>query len=1149
MKKRAVKASFIVFEILAIILAVGAAGAAFFYWQLGQGPVSLSLLKPSLELAISSQLPKQYSTKIEGVNLIREGGGEFAVHLTGVRIADQEHVETASATNAVLRFYAGDIFSGHIGPKSIDVEGAKFRIVRNIERRIEIPAAKRREQTHLFDSIGPIFDGRILKSAFESAEIHHATITFADAASGRSWISQDATVSILRTKAGLSASAAGNIDINDATAAIQANAQYTEKSGVISVDIEGADFPIGDILTTFYGSHAAIIDAPVTGKALISFTTKGEVLASRFSAGIDGGVLLIGGIRREINFINWDTSFDPSTNQFDIEELAFDAGGNRGVVRGAVEITFDDDVRSPQGVTFDLTGSDLVVNIPDFFPEPLPVSEAAISGAYGVADRKVVLNAFDLSLLDIGVSGNFDMTFSQSAMNDTPVSPEINAKVAIEGALDPETLLHIWPLGVASGARDWIENRIDTAVIDNIRAVVNLPAGAVGENGLMPDETLNVTFDVSGANILYIKQMTPLTGAAGHGVLRGNSFLMKVERAQVGDIIMDSGEVEFPVFIPKWQPTYIRLSASGKSEQILDLLDQDPLRILSKIDLQPDQFKGDARVDFEIMRPNKRDALPEEYRYSGLAKFKNMEITGLFGDLVFSGGKGKVDLRPRSMTVTADANLSDAPIKIVWRQNFFEQDGPSTFTASGVIDPSTGDLFGISSRQFLRGPVEFKADATGELGAFKTVDVHADFSAAALTIDALDWRKPMGAPAEGVIRIELSPEEIAVTNISLEGEGVSVVGNLLFDGEGVIQRVHLPRLYFENAADLSIMARRNQAGALVVNAVGEHLTAGPLVEALIEGGAGDKRSAAVDWGAGLTLTARIDRMSMREGVEYRVAALDLWRDAERLHALKFTAFDKDGSPLTVNMALTGEDEGPRQTITAQSGAIGTLLRGVFGLTSVSGGEGVMEINLSEPGEAGISGQLEARNLKIVDAPLLARIFSAGSLDGLASLLNGEGIDLNYAYGEFDYSNGKLVLDDMRATGPSVGITADGEVTIGEGGEVSLNGAIAPIYQLNSLLGNAPIIGDILIGKKGEGIFALSYSVTGERSSPTVLVNPLSALTPGIFRRMFDPQRTVPAAASEDTSGPAEKADDFITAPIEDVIQGEIESVTEDGRAE
>ncbi|NOX95368.1 MAG: hypothetical protein GXP04_09845 [Alphaproteobacteria bacterium] len=90
MKKHAVKASLIFVEILAITLAVCAAGAAFFYWRLEQGPVSLSLLKPSFELAISTQLPERYSTKIKTVNLIREGGGEYVLRITDVRVMDPQ---------------------------------------------------------------------------------------------------------------------------------------------------------------------------------------------------------------------------------------------------------------------------------------------------------------------------------------------------------------------------------------------------------------------------------------------------------------------------------------------------------------------------------------------------------------------------------------------------------------------------------------------------------------------------------------------------------------------------------------------------------------------------------------------------------------------------------------------------------------------------------------------------------------------------------------------------------------------------------------------------------------------------------------------------------------------------------------------------
>jgi len=1136
MKKHAVKASLIFVEILAITLAVCAAGAAFFYWRLEQGPVSLSLLKPSFELAISTQLPERYSTKIKTVNLIREGGGEYVLRITDVRVMDPQQNETASAADAVLSFDVGAIFSGEIGPKSITVEGARFHIIRNTDNRIEIPGSQRRERKSRFDKLDMIFDGRILKSAFESAEILHAAITFTDVASGRAWISKDATVSINRTNFGLSASVTGKIDMGGAPASIRAEALYTEESGIITVGIDGSSFPIGDILTTFYGNQAAIIEAPVTGSAKITFTSKGDVLASRFSAAINEGVLLIGGGRQNINSIKWDVTFDPSSKQFEVEEFDFDAGGSSGKLHGSVAILSDGDVRDPQGVTFDLIGSDIVVNLPGVLPEPLPITKAAVVGAYRIPDQKIVLNNIDLSLLDIGVLGKFAMSFPLDAAG-VVLSPEVKADITIEGALDHPRLLRIWPVKVGLGARDWVEDRIEAATIENIHAVVDLPAGAIGEGGLMPDETMSVSFDLSDAIAYFNKRMTPLTRGFGHGVLRGNSFLLTVDRARVGDISINAGEAVFPTFIPKWQPTYIRLSASGKSEHILELLDQEPLKLLSKIELHPRQFKGDARVDFEIMRPNKRDVAADEYRYNGKAVFENMEIAGLFGGLVFVGGKGEVDLKPRSMTVTAQAELADAPIKFSWRQNFFDQDGPSKFSASGTIDPSTGDLFGISSRQFLRGPVKFQADATGELGALKSVDVYADFSDAAITLDALDWRKPMGASAEGAIKIKLSAEEIDISNISLEGEGVSLAGDLLFGSDGSVQRVHFPRVYFDGAADLSITAQRNPAGELIINAIGKHLNVGSIMESFVDGSAGsgrdiEREKVPMDWGPGLSITARIDQMSLRQGVEYNVAALDLRRDAERLQALNFTAFDQTGVPLTMNMSLTGEDEGPLRTITAQSGAIGTLLRGVFGLTSVDGGEGIMQISLNEPGGTGLSGHIEARNFRLVEAPLLARIFAAGSLVGLADLLNGDGIDLSNAYGEFDYTDGVLTLDEMRATGPSVGITANGSVAIGDGGEVDLKGAIAPLYQLNSLLGKTPIIGNILVGKKGEGIFALSYSVTGERSSPTVFVNPLSALTPGIFRRLFDP----PPKASDELMD-----DESEETPVEQMADPEPEA--------
>ena len=64
MKKRAAKTALIVLELFALLLAVGAAGAAYMYWRLGQGPVSLDLFGPSAVFAIERQLPAGYAVAV-----------------------------------------------------------------------------------------------------------------------------------------------------------------------------------------------------------------------------------------------------------------------------------------------------------------------------------------------------------------------------------------------------------------------------------------------------------------------------------------------------------------------------------------------------------------------------------------------------------------------------------------------------------------------------------------------------------------------------------------------------------------------------------------------------------------------------------------------------------------------------------------------------------------------------------------------------------------------------------------------------------------------------------------------------------------------------------------------------------------------------
>ena len=70
-------------------------------------------------------------------------------------------------------------------------------------------------------------------------------------------------------------------------------------------------------------------------------------------------------------------------------------------------------------------------------------------------------------------------------------------------------------------------------------------------------------------------------------------------------------------------------------------------------------------------------------------------------------------------------------------------------------------------------------------------------------------------------------------------------------------------------------------------------------------------------------------------------------------------------------------------------------------------------------------------------------------------------------------------------------------------DIRISGVLVPSFGVNSMLGGVPIIGDLFVGRDGEGIFSLTYSVRGSLDKAQVAINPLSAVTPGILRRIFE----------------------------------------------
>ena len=95
----------------------------------------------------------------------------------------------------------------------------------------------------------------------------------------------------------------------------------------------------------------------------------------------------------------------------------------------------------------------------------------------------------------------------------------------------------------------------------------------------------------------------------------------------------------------------------------------------------------------------------------------------------------------------------------------------------------------------------------------------------------------------------------------------------------------------------------------------------------------------------------------------------------------------------------------------------------------------------------VAGELELREFALLRSPVLARIFTLASLEGLASTLSGTGIPIERLTVPFTWRTGRLEVERARLFGSEVGARADGSVDLA-GRRIELNGTIAPAYTLN-----------------------------------------------------------------------------------------------------
>ena len=166
-----------------------------------------------------------------------------------------------------------------------------------------------------------------------------------------------------------------------------------------------------------------------------------------------------------------------------------------------------------------------------------------------------------------------------------------------------------------------------------------------------------------------------------------------------------------------------------------------------------------------------------------------------------------------------------------------------------------------------------------------------------------------------------------------------------------------------------------------------------------------------------------------------------------------------------------------------------------------GNEGYLDFYSSKKNSISNS-KLIIDNFKIKEIPVLAKLLSLASLQGIADLLTGEGIRFTDFEMNFTNKDKLMTIKELYAIGPAISILIEGYIE--ENNLISLKGTLVPATTINRSIASIPLIGDLLIGKKvGEGVFGVSFKVKGPPKKLETTVNPIKTLTPRFITRTLE----------------------------------------------
>ncbi|MAI49371.1 MAG: hypothetical protein CMM16_02245, partial [Rhodospirillaceae bacterium] len=1031
-----------------MILGLIIAGAA---WRLSQGPVSIQFLLPYAEDLLERR-DARYRAELDELWLTWAGWKRpLDIRALGVNLVAKDNVRPIVRIRELsVSLSVHALTEGKIAPTRLEIIRPRIRLIRD------------KAGAFKFDLGGPLSQPGLPpeRSTFNSAD---ALQILMNELSGPA--QDSSSLRYLKRVSVISAA----LRLEDRQMGINWGARHAD------ITVERA--PVG-LRTSFHLD----LDLPISHPEL-----HGEATFDRSTELID--------VRFEFTRLNSTQLSEQFGLVADIKALAAEFGGS-----GNLLIKLDGEVKH---ASFNIRSGPGTFIYPGIEVPPHKFKSVAIDG-------RLNRNPDQIQIASAAINFNKTKAILAGTMTRVGTTAAVNATLSLP-AMPVNDLKKFWPTDVASGVRAWMTTNMRDGIYRDATASLTARVPIKGNNlGKPIVDAIKGRMKISGVTIDYLKPMPPIKNVAATAVFNDNRFDVALQSGNVGDLLLDQGAVTISGIGSDGAAFALTASIQGPVRSALDVIGHPRLDLLSKVGLNTEGAAGTHVTKLELHFPLIQALRAQEISVKSVSDIKGLALANVLKGRGVTDAAVSLTVDNDTMTAAGTARYAGTTADFEWRQDFTGADNIETFiSAKAMLNAKLLENLDLKIEDRIEGPLPIKLVYERQRNKTETFLAGLNLTDAKFTVPGFEWTKIAGKEATAKIVVLMKDGKVrAIPDFRIDAGDfkAAVKGTFIPDKKGTHGGMSTPKndggsavletLDIKNfilgKTSFSATVRRAADRSFVIDINGSDFNATPFISQSLNGiGAKDLPA--------LRLTGTFGRFWIGDGDPTNNMRMELQRDAHRWQRVVAEAtLPTSGRSLSIKMLPTLKGH----ILEIYSADAGYLLK-ALGMTDTIR-TGIIEINGAREGgpNAPWRGIAEMKRFRVADAPTFARLLSLASFTGLNDIISGKGIAFSRLGFPYFFQNEVATIIEARAVGSELGITATGKIDFGKD-VIDMNGTIIPAYTINSLLGKIPVIGTILTGEKGGGIFAASYKINGSLGNPKISVNPLSALAPGFLRKLLN----------------------------------------------